>query len=179
MILGIDISTSITGFAICDDEGKVLGYDAFDMRNKRDFENIYEKASKIHWKFLEIKAKYKNEFTHIFIEQKLMGFKKGKSSPHTMMKLAEFNGIVSYICRMVFDINPVHINVISARNLVGIKIPKGEDAKKVVMKFLLDNCKEFEIEYTSHGNPKPKYYDMADAIVIAKAASQKIKSQQN
>ena len=25
------------------------------------------------------------------------------------------------------------------------------------------------VEYTKYGNPKPKYYDMADSIVIAKA----------
>ena len=28
----------------------------------------------------------------------------------------------------------------------------------------------FSVEYTKFGNPKPKYFDIADAIVIAKAA---------
>ena len=39
----------------------------------------------------------------------------------------------------------------------------------MVIKFLLDNEPAFNVEYTKHGNNKPKYYDIADSIVIAKA----------
>ena len=52
---------------------------------------------------------------------------------------------------------------------LSLKISRGTKAKKEVVKWLLDNEPSFSVEYTSHGNPKPKYFDIADAIVIAKA----------
>ena len=42
-------------------------------------------------------------------------------------------------------------------------------AKLVVLNFLLENEDKFDVEYTKFGNPRPKYFDMADSIVIAKA----------
>ena len=39
----------------------------------------------------------------------------------------------------------------------------------MVIKWLVENEEDFKIEYTPKGNPKPKYYDIADSIVIAKA----------
>ena len=48
-------------------------------------------------------------------------------------------------------------------------MPRGQKAKEVVLKHLLDNEPAFSIEYTKHGNPKPESYDRADAIIIAKA----------
>mgnify|MGYP000911360926 CR=1 FL=1 len=41
--------------------------------------------------------------------------------------------------------------------------------KKQILKWVLDNYPDFEIKYTHKGNPKPKYFDIADAIVVAKA----------
>ena len=46
MILGLDISTSITGYTVIDLEGKILRCDAWDMRNKKKFNDHFEKASK-------------------------------------------------------------------------------------------------------------------------------------
>ena len=73
---------------------------------------------------------------------------------------------------MVFDkykLKPEYIAATSARKLCGIKIPRGQKAKQVVLKFLLDNEPSFVIDYTRNGNPKPESYDKADSIVIAKA----------
>ena len=61
------------------------------------------------------------------------------------------------------------MNADCQRITCGIKIPKGQKAKQVVLQYLLDNEPQFEVEYTSSGNPKPKYYDIADSIVIARA----------
>ena len=68
-----------------------------------------------------------------------------------------------------FKIKPEYLAATSARKLCGIKIPRGEKAKPVVLKFLLDNEPGFVIDYTRHGNPKPESYDRADSLVIAKA----------
>ena len=54
--------------------------------------------------------------------------------------------------------------------MCGIKIPRGTKAKQVVLNFVIETEKDFVVEYTRHGNPKPNTYDRADSYVVAKAA---------
>ena len=86
-----------------------------------------------------------------------------------MATLQRFNGIVSWIVYELFEIRPKFIGATSARKQVGIKVPRGQKAKKVVLEHLLKTEPAFKIEYTRHGNPKPESFDRADAIIIAKA----------
>ena len=86
-----------------------------------------------------------------------------------MAALQKFNGIVSWLVYELFEIEPKYITATSARKHVGIKVPRGQKAKEVVLNFLLENEKAFKIEYTKFGNPKPESYDRADAIIVAKA----------
>ena len=44
MIIGLDISTSITGYCILDGEGEIIRADVWDTRNKNKFESFFEKA---------------------------------------------------------------------------------------------------------------------------------------
>ena len=83
--------------------------------------------------------------------------------------MAKFNGIVSYICLDVVGIEPEYIGASTARKSNGIKIPRGEKAKKVVLQYVLDNEPNFVVEYTKQGNPKPGSYDRADSLIIARA----------
>ena len=106
---------------------------------------------------------------HIYVEQPFTFFNSGGSSGKTMAALQRFNGIVSWLLFEVFEIRPEYIGATSARKQVGIKVPRGQKAKQVVLEHLLDTESAFKIEYTKHGNPKPESYDRADAIVIAKA----------
>mgnify|MGYP003389448345 FL=1 len=80
-----------------------------------------------------------------------------------------FNGIVSWLVYELFEIEPQYIAATSARKQCGIKVKRGEKAKEVVLKHLLEHEKAFKIEYTKFGNPKPESYDRADAIVVARA----------
>ena len=41
MILGLDISTSITGFCILDGEGEIIRSGVWDTRNKNKFETFF------------------------------------------------------------------------------------------------------------------------------------------
>ena len=93
----------------------------------------------------------------------------GKSSAKTLSALTRFNGIASWVIYELFEIKPKFIGATSARKQAGIKVPRGQKAKAVVLQHLLDNEAAFKIEYTKHGNPKPDSYDKADAIVVAKA----------
>jgi len=176
MILGVDISTSITGFAIVADD-QILYYDSVDLRKYKD---IFEKTIVLKEKLLDLFEMYQcdNEafvgsseypIEHIYIEQSLHMFMGGKSSAKTLSTLTRFNGIVSWLIYELFEIKPKFIGASSARKQAGIKVPRGQKAKQVVLQHLLENEPAFSIEYTKHGNPKPESYDRADAIIVAKA----------
>lgn len=167
MILGLDISTSITGFCVLDASGEVIRANAWDTRNKNKYATVFDKARFIKENLCEIKAQYPIE--KVFIEKPFSFFGSGGSTAKTMATLQRFNGIISWICYSTFDKIPEYYTAQQARKLNGIKISRGTKAKKEIVKWLLDSEPSFSVEYTSHGNPKPKYFDIADAIVIAKA----------
>ena len=57
-MLGLDISTSITGATLLDIDGDILLCEAWDTRNKNKFPNIYEKAKLIQIKLQQIENNY-------------------------------------------------------------------------------------------------------------------------
>jgi hypothetical protein len=167
MILGLDISTSITGATIIDESGKVVFNEAWDFRNKKHFPTLFEKGYEIKELLYQLKREY--DITSVYIEQSLQSFRSGFSSAKTLSTLSRFNGIVSWLCYETYELKPEYIAATTARKKCGIKIPKGVKAKQVVIQYIVDNVPDVSIEYTKHGNPKPQCYDMADSWVIARA----------
>lgn len=162
MFLGLDISTSITGATILDKEGNVVFNQAWDTRK---FKNFFEKSA-----FIEEQIKKLDYPIHkIYIEQSLQSFRSGFSSAKTLSTLSRFNGVVSWLAYTILRVEPEYMAASTARKLSGIKIPKGQKAKQVVLQFVLDNVPDVLIEYTKHGNPKPQCFDKADSWVIARA----------
>ena len=164
MILGLDISTSITGITLLDEEGEVVFISSVDTRKNKNF---FQKAEAIK-SFLKDLSR-KHSVDQIVIEQSLQSFRSGFSSAKTLSTLSRFNGVVSWMCYSLWNKEPTYIAATSARKLCGIKIPKGVKAKPVVLQYVLDNEPKFMVEYTKHGNPKPNSFDKADSWVIAKA----------
>ena len=170
MIIGLDVSTSITGATVLDEDGKLLHCEAWDTRNKNHYPDLFYKANFIQSKLSDIKYNFNiGKGDSLFIEQTLSRFRPGFSSAKTLLTLARFNGIVSYLCVRELNLRPEYLGASTARRLCGIKVPKGENSKEYVLNFLLDNEPDFSVEYTKHGNPKPGSYDRADSLVIAKA----------
>ena len=177
MILGVDVSTSITGLAIVAD-GSIVYYDSVDLRK---YKNVFEKGCVLKEKIVDLYEAYqfsneefllgnsKYPIEHIYIEQPFTFFNSGGSSAKTMATLQKFNGIVSWFLYEIFEMQPEYVLAQTARKTVGIKVPRGEKAKAVVLKYLLDTEPAFNVEYTKQGNPKPESYDRADAIIVAKA----------
>ena len=181
MILGVDVSTSITGFAIVAEE-QLVYYDSIDLRK---YKNVFDKTIAIKEKILDLYEMYQcnNDdsmrigdaaypIEHIYVEQPFTFFNSGGSSAKTMATLQRFNGIVSWLLFEIFEIRPEYVGATAARKHAGIKVPRGQKAKKVVLEYLLETEPAFKIEYTRYGNPKPESYDRADAIVVAKAGWQ-------
>lgn len=170
-ILGLDISTSVVGWAITDENGTLLEYGAWDLKNKNKFPDIFEKGKFVGDQLQKLKV------DRVFIEQNLFMFQAGASSAKVLNQLSKFNGMVSMLCFYHLNIKPDYISSGTARKNNNIKIPKGSKAKEVVMKSLLDNETSFSVTYTPKGNIAPKYYDMADAIVIARAGSVSVRKE--
>ena len=162
MILGLDVSTSITGATLLNEKGEVIYNEAWDTRK---YKNFFRKAKEIDTKIDLLPATP----TRIYIEQSLQSFRSGFSSARTLSTLSKIIGVVSWICYRRYAIEPEYLAATSARKKCGILVPRGTKAKEVVLKYILDNVPEVTIEYTKHGNPKPQCYDMADSWGIAYA----------
>ena len=162
-ILGLDLSTSITGATVLDREGNTLLCESWDTRNKNKFPLLFHKAQFVRKNLFGLQY----PFTKIYIEQPFTFFNSGGSTAKTMATLQRFNGIISWICYNDLNMIPEYITATQARKLCDLKVPRGTKAKEVALQFFLDNGNE--IEYTKHGNPKPGSYDRADSWVIAKA----------
>ena len=167
MILGLDVSTSITGYTIVDN-GKIILNGAWDTRK---YKNFFDKVVHVKEGLDKIRKEYGTRITAVYIEQSLQSFRSGFSSAKTLSTLSRFNGIVSWLVFDQYKIQPEYLAATSARKLCGIKVSRGQKAKQVVLNFLLDNEPSFVIEYTRNGNPKPESYDKADSIVIARAGA--------
>ena len=165
MILGLDISTSITGYTILDGT-TIVECGMLDLR-KDKYVDFLDKSVAAKELLSTIKNKY--NISKIFIEETLNVMSKGKSSAHTIMTLNRFNGILSWMCYEIFSIRPQYIACRQARKMVGINVPKGGDAKEITLKHWLDNEPQFTIQYTKFGNPIQGTFDRADSRTIATA----------
>ena len=164
MILGLDISTSCTGVTILDYTGTVVLNTCWKFKEDDSFDKLDAAKKYIR----ELKNKY--PITEIYIEESLQAFRPGFSSAKTILSLAKFNGILSWMLWEEFNIKPNYIGSTSARKLCGIKVIKGSPAKQQVMDWMLANQSWFVVENKKNSdNIKDHFYDMADSFVIARA----------
>ena len=165
MILGLDVSTSVTGATILDNQGKIVYNEAWDTRK---FKNFFEKVE-----YVEncINQLHNNGYgiRRVYIEQSLQSFRSGFSSAKTLSTLSRFNGVVSWLVYRILQTEPEYIAATSARKTCGITVSRGQKGKQVVMQYVLDNVPEVTISYTRNNNIKPECYDKADSWVVAKA----------
>jgi Holliday junction resolvasome RuvABC endonuclease subunit len=173
VILGLDISTSITGYTILRLDGKIAKIGHWDTRNKKYYPDLFSKVLFIKKEIEKISENY--PIDHVFIEPALNMFMMGRTSSHTISTLTKYNGIVSWLCYEEFGIIPEYIPAISARKKCGITIKRGQKAKEQVMKFLIDNEPDFRVEFGRTGKPKIHCYDEADSLIIAKAGYECLK----
>ena len=175
MFLGLDISTSTIGFCITGKDRKVHMIDYLDLSKQK---SLFEKAEKFKVFLTDIKKEYRVE--QIAIEENLQAFRPGLSSAKTIVSLARFNGVCTYISAEVFGINPDFVNVNAARKLVGIKVDRksSKNTKEQILDFVMknDSSLDWPTKILRNGPRKgtevfvKECYDMADAYVIAQSA---------
>jgi hypothetical protein len=180
MILGLDISTSMIGVAVINPQTRELvKSDGWDLSK---CESTFEKAELVGAELYTIRSEYNIE--HIFIETALKRFLPGKSRADTLIKLAKFNGITSWLCYECYGMAPTYINVNTARSLYGLSFPrgtKGPQRKKMVIEAVIEKEKTaFKYEMARGGrNYKKGTDDKADAIVIARAGEYLLRNKDN
>jgi hypothetical protein len=174
-ILGLDVSTSITGICLLDSKKSIIDNDYIihlDFVNFKKCKTLWEKSDLVSDYFCSIAKKFSG-VDAIAVEEPLMGFRAGMSSAQTISALMKFNGIVSFISREFFKVDPVYFNSANARKLCGIKMQKTKVAgpqKEQVFKHMAENdLKNIVWQKKKNGESIDASRDMCDAYVIARA----------
>ena len=165
MILGLDVSTSITGASIIDKYGDLIYCQAW--RTDKKGLSFYQKLDIIKENVLFIRAQYPIEM--VYVEEPLGMFASGRSSAQIISKIQRFNGATCWILSQAFNLEPKYINVFTARKKCGISVKRGQNSKEIVLKNILESHENFKAAYTKKGNPVKGTYDRADSVVVAKA----------
>ncbi len=171
--IGLDISTSCTGVCVLDEDGELKILTHLKYPSKM---TLWAKADLTRQTLETLKEQYGLEISAFFVEESLQKFRPGLSSAKTLTTLSKFNGIVCYLTRQVFGLDPEPINVNTARKTVGLKIPRGSNSKQIVHEWV---SAETDFEWPTkilRGGPRKGQevlidacYDMADAYLIARA----------
>ena len=178
MILGLDVSTSCTGWSLLTLDGSLVSNGYIPLTKHKD---MLEKAETVRKELKQIADQY--NVTRVCIEENLQAFRPGFSSAKTLMTLARFNGIVSYICCRDIEVNPEFINVNVARKSLNIAMVRekicGIPTKKQIFNWVSDQIKSSNYKWpkrTMKSGPRKGQvvlengcYDIADAYVIARS----------
>lgn len=175
-ILGLDISTKTTGFAIFDITGsELLELTHFSPKIKPEPEDKLEVLIKKSEMFKELLENYKDiGITRIIIEEPLLQ----SNNIYTVQTLLRYNTLVLKVCYDMLGILPTFISTYNSRkfafpDLVGLNdkgkkvlfggYPKDIDKKHVIWEHVNDVCSNIEWLYDKKGKLRKENYDMADA----------------
>ena len=168
IILGLDISSSRIVYCLINENEDLLLVDEIKLKPSQSLEeraDIFKKEMECIKRSLQ-----EQEVDYVFIEQPFMAFSGGKTTAATMAKLQRFNGMCSYVVHHLFGSPAILLQANKARGLVDLKIKRGDNTKLKVIEWVSNKYpKQFIVEYTRHGNPKPGTDDKADSVVIANA----------
>lgn len=164
VILGLDSSTSVTGWAFSKD-GKVLDAGYIDTKK---FETTKEKT------YFVISELEKNQLikdvTTINLEAALSGFAGGFTSQQVIITLTRHNAVFAYIIEEHFK---VKVNLLSVntmrKQLFGkcrIKGVKSKDFVKIELEKILPAITKFTV-LNKKGNWDVRNGDMYDAVVAS------------
>lgn len=188
LLMGLDVSTSIVGVCLMDDAiepddkgSHIILLDHIDFKGCK---TLWDKADVVYHYFADvIRNSFEDERLprdkfycplRIILEEPLMGFRPGMSSAQTISTLMRFNGIVSYISRMVFKCEPEYIGSAHARKLCGIKLQRtalgGPQKEQVFAHMVANDLKHVQWPIKKNGKQVDWSRDACDAYVIARAA---------
>ena len=164
VILGLDSSTSVTGWAFSKDR-KLLDAGFVDTKK---LETTKEKTFYI----IDClsKNKYINQFDEINLEAALSGFAGGFTSQQTIIKLTRHNAVLAYILEEYYKkpVNLLSVNTMRKKLFGKCRIQglKSKEFVKIELENLIPNVVDF-CKTNKKGNWDERNGDMYDAIVAA------------
>ena len=164
VILGLDSSTSTTGWSFCEN-GKILSAGFVDTKK---LETTKEKT--FHVISCLEKIKEINQFDQINLEAALSGFAGGFTSQQVIITLARHNAVFAYIIEDHFKkkVNLLSVNTIR-KQLFGkcrIKGIKSKDFVRQELELLMPDVIKFTTQ-NKKGNWDERNGDMYDAVVAS------------
>jgi hypothetical protein len=176
-ILGLDISTKTTGFALFDiTESKLLELTHFSPKIKPQPEEKIEELIKKADLFKIYLENYKNiGITHVIIEEPLLQ----SNNVYTIGTLLRYNTLILKVCYDTLGVLPIFISTYNSRkyafpDLVGTNdkgkmvlfggYPKDIDKKQVIWDHVNTLFPEIEWFYDKNGKLKKECFDMSDAV---------------
>jgi hypothetical protein len=178
-IFGLDVSTSVTGTCLLDRDVEPDGTgNHIVLLDRIEFKKcvtLWDKADVVKEYVEHVKRYHDVTDVIVAIEEPLMGFTPGMSSATTITMLMRFNGIVSYLSRNAFGVDPQYISAAHARKLCGMKLQKvkvaGKSHKEQVFEYMHNNDLSHVIWPTKRSGQSVDWSrDATDAYVIARAA---------
>lgn len=160
--IGLDISSSVIGIAIKDENGITLNH-----INLKKFPDLFEKAKHIEENFYSY---FPSECDEIYVEDYAKKFTAGMSSASTITVLSSINFLMCYLLYRNYESKPKYINVSTARKMLAIKTAsKGatpSEKKRFIFNQMKDRHKDVNWLIKTNGDYHSVNYDMADALII-------------
>ena len=170
VILGLDSSTSVTGWAFSENnnilDAGFIDTKKFDTTKEKTYHVISELS----------KNKYIETFEYVNLEAALSGFAGGFTSQQTIITLARHNAVFAYIIEEYYKkkVNLLSVNTMR-KQLFGkcrIKGVKSKEFVKSELEHLYPDIIKFTIK-NKKGNWDERNGDMYDGIVCALYDSRK------
>ena len=173
IILGLDVSTTTIGMCGLNEENGLVFLSYVTLKKQKD---LFEKADA----FKEELLKYEGLISNVAIEEPLVMYKEGFSRAQILSKLSMFNGMCGIIAKTLYNTTPILYNVNTARKIAfpDMKFPKGINRKEVVQARVAQEYPEVDWPLKPKaGTLKDECFDMADAVIIARAHVKELKNE--
>jgi len=177
LVLGLDISSSVTGIAVLehstsfDSQTHVRCLRPIDMTKLK---GLWTKVEFVNSALVTLHEEFPT-ISELCIEEPLKNFSSGLSSADTITSLIRFNGIVSYLCRQMWHVDPTYVNASHARKLLGVGVKRtalvGKNAKTQTFEHVMAT----ELSHVTWPTKKKSgktvdwAMDVVDAYVVARS----------
>ncbi|KAF0689724.1 Aste57867_18835 [Aphanomyces stellatus] len=134
-VLGLDINTNSTGYAVLNQAGRLESYGHVSTKHLQSDTQMLDIGVAIAARLKQLETDHhasSGVAWHVGIEDFLRTFSGGNFHTKGLFQLAQLNGLVSYCALTTFGVPPVHVHPTAARAFFALQVPS--DAKPLKKK---------------------------------------------
>ncbi|CAI5735786.1 unnamed protein product [Peronospora destructor] len=185
-VLGLDVNTNSTGFAVVTERGRVCRWGHIPTAQFASADVLHI-SSAVDGFLATVQDAEQQQAPSaqwvVGIEAFMRMFRSGRFHNAGIFQLAQLNGIVSFACWKRFDVLPLHTHPSAARGFFGLSAPSGSSKKNSIKHQVMDFLQQQEpdvagqqvaglealprLERMRTGALADSAFDIADAYVIA------------